>query len=139
LAGLGPRIIMMEEKVNKRIGNLQLRKAVCLGKEPDHVSYHINKWEPNGYYGNEAKFVDEGDYYRYPDDEYNFVRIHKSCFKNPETCYAIASFDWDDHEEIYELRFVGDRPLYLSKEEREIFWQLIELGEKVLNTTHDDE
>lgn len=130
---------MKEEKINKRIGNLQLRKATYLGKEPEHVSYHIEKWEPNGYYGNEDKFIDEGDYYRYPDDDYRFVRIHKSCFKHPETCYSVATFEWDDHEEIYELHFVVDRPLHLSKEEREIFWQLIELGEEVLNKSNNDE
>lgn len=130
---------MKEEKVNKRIDNLQLRKATYLGKEPEHVSYHIEKWEPNRYYGNEDKFIIDGNYYRYPDNEYGFVRIHKSCFRHPETCYSIASFDWDDHEGIYELRFVGDRPLDLSKEEREVFWQLIELGEEVLNKHNGDD
>ena len=29
-------------------------------KAPEHPSYHIEKWEPNGYYGNEEKFIDEG-------------------------------------------------------------------------------
>ena len=125
--------------INKRIGALQLRKAPYLGEEPEHPSYHINKWETNPYYGNEDKFVDEGDYYRYPDDAYRCIRIHKSCFKSPESCYSIASFDWDDHEEIYELRFVGDRPIHLSHEEREIFWQLIELGEEVLNKYNNDD
>lgn len=128
-----------EEKINKRIGNLQLRKATYLGKAPERPSYHIEKWEPNGYYGNEEKFIDEGDYYRHPDDAYMCVRIHKSCFKHPETCYSIASFEWDDHEAIYELHFIGDRPLYLSKEEREVFWQLIELGEKELNKTNTED
>ena len=130
---------MKDEKVNKRIGNLQIRRATYLCKAPEHPSYHIEKWEPNGYYGNEEKFIDEGDYYRYPDDAYMCIRINKSCFKHPEICYSIASFEWDDHEGIYELRFVGDRPLHLSKEEREIFWQLIELGEEVLNKHNDED
>lgn len=122
----------------KRIDNLEFRKASYLCKEPEHPSYHISKWETNGYYGHEDKYIKDGDYYRDPRDEYNFVRIHKSCFKYPETSYAIASFNWDDHEDIYELHFVGDRPLCLSKEEREIFWQLFEFGEKELNTHNED-
>lgn len=119
--------------INKRIGALQLRKASYLGEEPEHPSYHINKWETNPYYGNEDKFIDHGDYYAYPNEAYACIRIHKSCFKYPETSYAIASFDWDDHEEAYELRFVGDRPVYLTKEEKDIFWDLVEMGYKELN------
>lgn len=122
----------------KRIENLEFRKASYLFEEPKHPSYHIDKWEINRYYGNEDKFIKEQDYYRDPREEYNFVRIHKSCFKHPETSYAIASFVWDDHESVYELHFVGDRPLYLSEKEREIFWQLFEFGEKELNTHNED-
>lgn len=93
--------------IDKRIGALQLRKASYLGKEPEHPSYHINKWEVNTYYGNEHMFINEGDYYRYPDDKYISIRINKSCFKHPETSYAVASLEWDDHEGTYELRFVA--------------------------------
>ena len=119
--------------INKRIGALQLRKASYLGKEPEHPSFHINKWEPNSYYGNEHMFVDMGDYYTYPDDKYASIHISKGCFKHPETSYAVASFDWNDREEAYELRFVSDRPVYLTKEEKDIFWDLAEMGYKELN------
>lgn len=119
--------------IDKRIGALQLRKASYLGQEPEHPSYHINKWETNPYYGNEDKFVDCGDYYAYPDNDYLSIRISKSRFKHPETCYAVAAFVWDDHEEAYELRFVDDRPVYLTKEEKDIFWDLVEMGYKELN------
>ena len=128
--------MVKEEKINIRIENLRIRKATYINEEPKHPSYHIEKWETNSYYGNEDKFIKEGEYYMHPDDAYKCIRIHKSCFKHPETCYAIASFNWDDHEEIYELHFISDRPLHLSKEEREIFWQLIEFGEKELNKTN---
>lgn len=119
--------------INKRIGALQLRKASYLGEEPEHPSYHIDKWEPNTYYGNEDKFVDMGDYYTYPDNRYIDIRISKSCFKHPENSYAVASFDYDDHEEAYELRFVSDRPVYLTHDEKDIFWDLVEMGYKDLN------
>lgn len=119
--------------IDKRIGALQLRKASYLGEEPEHPSYHISKWEANSYFGNEHMFIEEGDYYRYPDDRYASIRINKSCFKHPEVCYTIASFEWDDHEEAYELRFTCDRPLYLTKEEKDIFWDLAEEGYKELN------
>lgn len=126
-----------EEKVNKRIGSLQLRKASYLGQEPENPSYHIDKWYPNDYYGNEDKYIDEGDYYRDPRHECGFIRISKSCFKNKEHSFAVAGFVWDEHEECYELHFIGDRPLGLSKDEREIFWELAELGYSELNKRED--
>lgn len=121
--------------INRRIDNLHLRKASYLGEEPEHPSYHIDRWEPNGYYGNEHLYIKDGDYYRYKEPEYSNCRIHKDCFKNPEVCYAIASFDYD---EDYELHFIGDRPLGLNEEEREIFWKLIKLGYETLNKDYED-
>jgi hypothetical protein len=50
---------------------------------------------------------------------------------------AIASFDYNDG--YYELRYVSDRPLSLNKEEREIFWTLVEYGYKCLNKEEDEE
>ena len=119
---------------SKRIGNLEIRKAVYICRDedlPKHISYHIDKWEPNGYYGREADFVKDGEYYRPNDKHYSYCRIHKDCFKNRETCYSIASFDWD--RDSYEFRFIGDRPLNLTEEEKKIFWELIDYGFKNLN------
>lgn len=120
----------MEIKI--RIGNLELKKAVYISdKVPEYPSYHIDKWEPNSHYKQERKYIKEGDYYR-PKDGSLHYRIHKSCFKNPEYCYSIASFDWDK-EEFYELHFIGDRPFNLNKEEKEVFWKLISIGNYILN------
>ena len=123
----------------KRIGNLEFAPASYLlpkEKWPKNPSWHINFWYPNGYYGRESEFEKEGDWYI--DNRYGLrCRIHKDCFKNPESCMAIASFDYDDG--YYELRYVSDRPLSLTKEERETFWTLIEYGYKCLNKEEADE
>lgn len=116
-----------------RIKNLQFRKATYLGEEPKHPSYHIDKWVPNRYYKKEDEYIKEGNYYTYADPLYRNCRIHKDCFKNPEVCYGIAAFVYDDHEGFYELQFIGDRPLELDESERNTFWSLIEYGYKQLN------
>lgn len=67
------------------------------------------------------------------------AKVHKDCFKHPQSSMAIASFNYDSHERYYELEFVGDRPLSLSKEEREIFWELLEYGFKQLNGNENED
>jgi hypothetical protein len=124
--------------MKKRIGNLEFRPAAYLlpkEKWPKNPSWHIDYWYPNGYYGKESEFIKEGDWYI--DKNIRNCRIHKDCFKNPESCMAIASFDYNDG--YYELRYVSDRPLSLNKEEREIFWTLVEYGYKCLNKEEDEE
>ena len=75
-------------------------------------------------------------YLKYPNH-----RVHKSCFKHPETCFTLASFEYNEHEEFYELQFCEDRPIeYLNTvEKREIFWKLLEYGDKQLNTNENEE
>ena len=119
--------------INHRIDNLSICEASYLGNKPEHPSYHINLYKPNYYYGKEHLFIEDGDYYKYKEPEYVDCRIHKSCFKNRQYCYAIASFNWDESESFYELHFIGNRPLELDAEEVEIFWKLIRLGDKTLN------
>ncbi len=115
-----------------RIKNLSFQKASYLCKPPEHIGYQICKWEPNGYYQRESEFTKvDSDFYCYPNNPY--CKVHKNCFKHPETNYAIACFKYNEHEECYELEFVGDRPMNLTKEEREIFWKLLEHGFKTLN------
>ena len=123
---------------SKRINNLSINKASYLCREedlPEHISYNINKYEPNPYYGRESDFIRDGEFYRPNNSNYDFCKIHKSCFNFPESGYAVASFDWDKYEECYELRFIGDRPMKLDKEERKAFWELIDYGFKQLNSS----
>lgn len=125
----------MEIKI--RLGNLELRKASYICKEPEHPSYHIYKWVPNEHYKQERKYIKDGDFYRPKNGSLNY-RIHKNCFKHPETCYSIASFD-RDKEGFYELHFIGDRPFNLSTEERNLFWKLISIGNDIFNNMNNVE
>lgn len=46
---------------------------------------------PNCYYGHKSDFIKiDNNWYRDPNFSW-----HKSCFKNSETCYAIASFEYN--------------------------------------------
>lgn len=113
-----------------RINNISFNKATYLGEPPEHISYHINRWFPNEYYNKESEFTKvDSDFYCYPNNQ-NY-KIHKDCFKNKECSYAIASFDYNSG--IYELHFIGDRPIELPENELKDFWEVIKYGYKILN------
>ena len=124
---------------NKRIKDLEFRPASYLlpkDKLPKNSSYDIILWYPNNYYGRDDEFPEDplDSSYRL-NPKYQNHRIHKSCFKHPESCFTIASFDYDEHENFYELHFCLDRPIeYLNTiEKREIFWELLQYGNEQLN------
>lgn len=83
-----------------RIDCLELRKLRNSDK------WEIVKWQPNPYYGNESKYIKTSR--GYTESRYGFVVINESCFKNPETCYAIAFIDNGIP------KYVGNRPLELD-------------------------
>lgn len=112
-----------------RINNLEFKKCDYLVFEPEHVSYEIVKWEPNTYYNKESLFKKDGNYYI---SNIGNFRIHQSCFKNKETCYTIAIYKYDDHENTYNLEFIGNRPLDLDDDEWMIFKKLLEKGTEFL-------
>lgn len=118
--------------MKKRIGNLEFRPASYLlpkNKWPENPAWHIDYWYPNIYYGRESEFIKDGDWYLYPDNK--MCRVHKDCFKNKQSCMAIALFYYNDG--TYNIEFVGNRPLSLSKEEKEILWELLDYGYNQLN------
>lgn len=116
----------------KRVNNLEFRVATYLLKNPPEIkAYHINKYMPNCYYGHEADFIKIDDNW-YRDPNFSWHKIHKSCFKNSETCYAIASFEYNKHEGVYEFTWIGERPLYLTEQEED-FKELIIYGFNKLN------
>lgn len=124
----------------KRIGDLEFRPATYLlpkDEWPKNPSWSIDFWYPNGYYGRESEFIKEGDWYLYPDTPH--YRVHKDCFKHPQSCMAIASFNYNEHEGCYELEFVLDRPISLPKELRDTFWELLEYGFNQLNNQEENE
>lgn len=117
-----------------RVNNLEFREASYLGYPPEHIGWDIILWEPNSYYGKESNFIRDGEYYRPNNEQYSFVKIHKDCFKNPETCFVIASWKWDSREDCYDFEFCGDRPLrYLKDSDWTAFKELIDYGFKQLN------
>jgi len=129
---------------NKRIENLEFRPSSYLlpkDKYPENASWEIVLWRTNFYYGKDNEFPEDqlDSSYRI-DPKYPNHRIHKSCFKYTETCFTLASFDYDEHERFYELHFCLDRPIeYLNTpEKREIFWKLLEYGNEQLNNDKND-
>lgn len=126
------------KKIDLRLGNIGLKKASYIGEEPSIPSIHVVKYENNRYYGNEQKYKwSEDGLHAYKIDENGNIdkrfSIHKSCFLHPETCFTLASFDYDEHEDFFEIRFCGDRPLDLDSEERDLFWKILRMGNAVLN------
>lgn len=130
---------------NKRIGDLEFRPSSYLlpkDRWPKNPSYDIALWYPNNYYGRDNEFPEDPlDNSFRTDPKYSNHRIHKSCFKHPETCFTIASFDYDEHEGFYELHFCLDRPIeYLNTvEKRDAFWELLYYGNEQLNNSKDEE
>ena len=129
---------------NKRIKDLEFRPSTYLlpkDKYPKNPSYDIILWVPNNYYGRDEEFPEDplDSSYR-TDPKYFNHRIHKSCFKKLESCFTIASFDYDEHENFYELHFCLDRPIeYLNTvEKRETFWELLNYGNEQLNNNKDE-
>lgn len=117
----------------KRINTLEFREATYLTDTPPEMkSFHIDRWQPNNYYGKESEYIEgENGFYINPKNKYH--KIHKSCFQHPEYCYAIAEFEYDYHENYYEFKWIGDRPLDLTTEEEKDFKKLIIYGFEVLN------
>lgn len=129
---------------NRRIKDLEFRPASYLlpkDKCPENPSYDIILWYPNNYYGRDNEFPEDplDNSFRTDPKYFNF-KIHKSRFKNPESCFTIASFDYDKHERFYELHFCLDRPIeYLNTvEKRETFWKLLNYGNEQLNNSKDE-
>lgn len=126
--------------MKKRINNLEFKHASYLlpkDKWPDYPAWDIVKWYPNEYYNKQDEFIPiKGDPKFYQHPEFTFCKVHKDCFKYPETCYSIATFEYDKHEDFYELHFVCDRPLDLNEDEIKTFWELIKFGNTYLNDTN---
>lgn len=122
----------------KRINTLEFREATYLTKNPPEIkAYHIDRWYPNCYYGRESEFIKDTDGF-YRDPVHSWHRIHKSCFKHPESCYTIATFEYDEYEGEYEFMWVGERPLDLNEQEEKDFKELIKYGFEILNHGNDE-
>lgn len=127
----------MGKNVLKRIGNLAVGKCSYLGNEPEIPSYEIVKYYPNCHYGkkDEYEYV-EGGMYKKKGAPNNWL-VHENCFTHPESCFTVAIWRWDKHEEIYQLESVGKRLNDLIGEERNLFWELYDWGENFLKEKED--
>lgn len=99
--------------------------------------YEIVKWFPNEYYNAEQKLIEEG--YKkitYENGDWSMkngsITITGSCFKNPESCCVIAWLRYDGNEFCTDLESVGDRLLKLNKKEREDFFTVYELADRLI-------
>ena len=96
--------------------------------------YEIIKWFPNPHYGAEEKYLADG-YVRVTGPNGNWSMstrnhsIHESCFKNPESCYTIATLTYDADEYCCDMKTVGARLLDLDKTERVDFFAVYEYAE----------
>lgn len=110
-----------------RLGDIECRLSQNI--------YEIVKWNLNKYYGSEQKMIDDG-YERidYPSGGFAFKKtshtIDGSCFKNPETCYTIASLKYSKGEGCCDLITVGARLLDLNKQDRKYFFKVYKIAEK---------
>ena len=91
--------------------------------------YEIIKWYPNSYYGAEAKYLEDG--YELSGGFYkkDNVSIGESCFKNPESCFTVATLHYDDNERCCDMRTIGSRLLDLDKQERDDFFDVYNMAE----------
>jgi hypothetical protein len=104
--------------------------------------YEIVKNYPNTYYGSEQRLIEEGyERVEYPNNRWQMKRgwhnIDMSCFVNPESCHIIAKLEYDEDEMCCDLTTVGPRLLDLDKKEREDFFTVYELAEKMIKEENE--
>ena len=97
--------------------------------------YEIVKWLKNDYYGAEQEMIDKGyERVEYSNGGFGFKKtshtIDGSCFKNPESCYTIASLKYSKGEGCCDLITVGTRLLDLNKQDRKDFFKVYKFAEK---------
>ena len=107
--------------VIKRCNNLSLNLTKSMKGE---FYFEIVQYYPNPYYGRENEFVKNGDYYK----DYRFINtsIHKSCFKNKESCYTVGYFIYDENNgESPDFKSVGSRLSFNDITYQNDFFELI--------------
>ena len=66
------------------------------------------------------------------------TQISSSCFKNPESCYTIATLEYSRGESWCDMSTVGNRLLQLSKKNRKDFFAVYKLAEEMINHENRD-
>ena len=116
---------------NIRIGDIEFRRTKSLR---DVKYFEIVKWQDNPHFGHEKderyQWDDERKMYR--DTEFQNTWIDPGCFKYPEMCFTVATFEDDAHNEMSELKFCCDRPLKFDETEFARFMKIVRLADEEL-------
>ena len=117
--------------MNIRIENIECRFL--------HNRYDVVKWYPNTYYGAEENLFKEGyEKVDYADGSFalkkDYHTIHASCFANKESCYSVATLEYDKDERCVDMITVGPRLLNLNKEDRKSFFQVYKIADEVIRS-----
>ena len=115
---------------NYRKGNVEVRLAHTLkfnGRESEEY-WDVVLWYPNCYYGHIDEYKPAKDrpgmYTRKTGADWEtHCYIHEDCFKNPESCYSIGRFEFNDDEP--DFTSVGSRPWDIPDEEKQNFEDVI--------------
>ena len=123
-----------EEKIQPmRLGNVEFRMAKSLGRNP-HDYVDIVLWYPNAYYGREGEFEWSGEWAT-PKDRPNSYRVHESCFKNPESCYTVATIDIREEPDVHS---VGLRAFELGPKDYADFLAIVKQAYRYAHQTWSD-
>lgn len=130
----------MQNIPNCRIGNIQFRKSKSL---LDKEYFEIVRYHPNKEYKRESEYnfdEESNRFWKYIEGTDIKVYYSASCFIHPESCYTLATFEDDpDTTNKYELKYCGDRPLELNKEEFDIFNEIVRWAYDKFKTVPDEE
>lgn len=124
-----------------RINDFECRSSIYREDE-----YEMVKWQVNQYYGQE-KFLVEWEGYEKIEYEggnwalkKDFHSINSSCFKNPETCYVIATLKLNRREPDVDMETVGSRLLDLEPNELDEFMKVYRLAQDmIMQNLNEDE
>jgi len=106
-----------------RIGDIAFRLAKSFGRNPrDYVD--IIKWYPNSYYGREDEFV-KTDGGMYAPKDGGGWRVDPSCFKNPESCFTLATIEIEEEPDVCSC---GLRPFELSPKDDSDYRAIVKLA-----------
>jgi hypothetical protein len=117
-----------------RINNIGAEPIAYLGKKPEGHQYEcaIVKYHPNRYWGELENYLKDGWKDKETHIESKSLSISKECFKNKETNYVIAFLKYDNYECCTRLESVGDRLLYIEKEEKKDFFDVYEIADRMI-------
>jgi nitrogen fixation protein len=117
-----------------RINNIGAETVAYIGKRFEEPRYELSivKYHPNRYWGELENYLKNGWKDEGTHIESESLLISKDCFKNKETNYVIAFLRYDKHEQCTRLESVGDRLLYIEKEEKKDFFDVYEIADRML-------